>query len=85
MGAQAEAKELGICCQVVPGGNAEVRAAAEAFAEQILACSPDAIQASLQVGAAVVTALLCPLPALDCAPPALCALLQLPGCLAAAS
>jgi crotonobetainyl-CoA hydratase len=42
-----EAKELGICQQVVPGGNSEVLQAALDFAEQILLCSPDSIQASL--------------------------------------
>ena len=45
----AEAFRLGICQRVVPGGSAEVVAAAENFADEILACSPDAIQASLQV------------------------------------
>lgn len=44
-----EAKALGIVCEVVKGGNAEVLAAAEKFAQEILACSPDSIQASLQV------------------------------------
>ena len=41
----AEAKELGICQMVVP----DALAAAEEFAAQILLCSPDSIQASLQV------------------------------------
>lgn len=44
-----EAKSLGIACEVVKGGNEEVLAAAEKFAQQILSCSPDSIQASLQV------------------------------------
>jgi len=43
------AVELGIAQKVVPGGNAEVLAAAEEFAQQVLACSPDSIQASIQV------------------------------------
>ena len=45
----AEAKALGICQLVVAGGCAEVVAAAEGIADEILACSPDAIQASMQV------------------------------------
>ena len=44
-----EAVKLGIACQMVPGGNDEVVKAAIEFAQQILLCSPDAIQASLQV------------------------------------
>jgi len=35
--------------QVVEGGGEEVLAAALDFAEQVLLCSPDAIQASMQV------------------------------------
>lgn len=44
-----EAVRLGIACQVAPGGNEGVLNAALDFAEQILLCSPDSIQASLQV------------------------------------
>merc|ERR1712187_815223 len=44
-----EAKALGIVFRVTPGGSDEVLAAAEELAAQILACSPDSIQASLQV------------------------------------
>lgn len=44
-----EALTLGICSQVVPGGNEEVLEAALKTAKQILMCSPDSTQASLQV------------------------------------
>jgi len=41
-----EALRLGICSQVVPGP--QLLAAAEELANQVVACSPDSIQASLQ-------------------------------------
>lgn len=43
----SEAKSLGICQYVVP--HKDLMKSAMEFAKQILACSPDAIQASLQV------------------------------------
>eukprot|EP00944_MAST-04C_sp_MAST-4C-sp1_P005689 g5689.t1 len=43
----SEAKSLGICQYVVPHGD--LMKSAMEFADKILACSPDAIQASLQV------------------------------------
>lgn len=45
-----EAFDLGIVQELVPSTkNEDVLAAAEAFAQRILLCSPDAIQASIQV------------------------------------
>merc|ERR550514_348996 len=44
-----QALEMGIAQQCVPGGNAEVLAAAKEFAKNVLACSPDSVQASIQV------------------------------------
>jgi crotonobetainyl-CoA hydratase len=44
-----EGFEMGFVSQVVKGGAEEVVAAAFDFAEQVLLCSPDAIQASMQV------------------------------------
>jgi enoyl-CoA hydratase/carnithine racemase len=44
-----EGFEMGFVSQVVKGGTEEVVAAALEFAEQVLLCSPDAIQASMQV------------------------------------
>jgi enoyl-CoA hydratase/carnithine racemase len=40
----AEAKNLGICQAVVPGGNTEVLTRAKELAHAILLCSPDSVQ-----------------------------------------
>ena len=44
-----EGFEMGFVSKVVPGGADECLAAALEFAEDVLLCSPDAIQASMQV------------------------------------